>query len=188
MTFIDLKKTRTKFLEQQRIEASKVAAPQPVNRPKEYPTYSPFFQTIYEEKEYTILRSVNWQNPYDLSVLPKPGFHDMAFIWDGDHDCRVADVARLLYISGLLAPVTILGEHKGGLTVVAGYKFQFEQYAKDVKQCIESRPLDCDVEVTKLANVGSCYALECESELCRKVTDLWQLGVKSINFEEEACL
>jgi hypothetical protein len=51
--------------------------------------------------------------------------HDLAVIWDEDHDTRVFEAVEKIYMAGLLSPVQFVGERKGMLTVLVAAKFYF---------------------------------------------------------------
>jgi hypothetical protein len=99
-------------------------------------TYSPFLEVLHDEREpvgqlgrgthYSVLRAlIPCNNPESAS---KRGVHRMlrepmetvtfAVIWDEDHDTRVIGVIQQLLVDGLLAPVIMIGERKGCVTVV----------------------------------------------------------------------
>ncbi|MDR9763761.1 hypothetical protein RJJ37_29735 [Rhizobium redzepovicii] len=52
--------------------------------------------------------------------------HDIAVIWDEDHDTRVLTAMEALYLKGLLSPVLLLGERKGALTLITASDFSSE--------------------------------------------------------------
>lgn len=45
-------------------------------------------------------------------------FHDVAVIWDEDHDTRVLVVLEAIYLQNLLWPILFIGERKGVLSVI----------------------------------------------------------------------
>ena len=89
--------------------------------------YSPYFETLYDQQEpvgslgrgthYSVLRSVTWLDE-NLKPINPARLHDLAVIWDEDHDERIVEVLDALYLRGLLAPVHFVGERKGMLTLL----------------------------------------------------------------------
>jgi len=90
-------------------------------------SYSPLFQTIYDEQEptvglgrgthYSILRAVVWKDSL-LNDLKKAMYYDFAVIWDEDHDERVINVIEKIYTNEYLTIGSFFGERKGGLTIM----------------------------------------------------------------------
>ena len=76
-------------------------------------TYSPFFQTLYDEQapvghlgrgtHYSVLRAAVFHDelgeilPENRYKGPHAKFHDFAVIWDEDHDKRVIEVIEQIY-------------------------------------------------------------------------------------------
>lgn len=89
--------------------------------------YSPFFETLYDipspvgaagrEVHHTVLRLPVWHGP-DLRPLPNPAFHDMAVLWDDDHDERVIAVVEHFWLKSRIAPVWFISERKGVVSLV----------------------------------------------------------------------
>lgn len=106
-----------------------------------YPSYSPFFSTIYDEPaplgslgrgaHYSVFRCAEW---YDVVLEPqsKAQVHDFAVIWDEDHDRRIFDVIEEIYMAGSLAPIQFIGERKGFVSVVFASRFKWYREEKDV--------------------------------------------------------
>lgn len=98
-------------------------------------TYSPFFQTLYDEQEpvghlgrgthYSVLRAIVFHDEDGKPIKTtryrnaEARFHDFAIIWDEDHDTRVIEVIEKIYCSGLLPFFAFIGERKGGVTALA---------------------------------------------------------------------
>jgi hypothetical protein len=98
-------------------------------------TYSPFFQTLYDEQSpvghlgrgthYSVLRAAVFHDgrgntlPETHYSGPHAQFHDFAVIWDEDHDTRVIKAIERIYFHGLLPFFAFIGERKGGLTALA---------------------------------------------------------------------
>ena len=104
--------------------------------------YSPFFQTIHDERaplgtfgrgtHHSVLRAVSWHDTF-LFPQPETKILDFAVIWDEDHDERVIKVAEELYLSGLLGPIRFVGERKAVLTLLLDQEFFYgleDQIAK----------------------------------------------------------
>jgi len=97
-------------------------------------TYSPFFQTLYNEQKpvgslgrgthYSILRAVVFHGedgqpiPSALSRNARSKYHDFAIIWDEDHDTRVISVIEKIYQNGLLPYFSFFGERKACFTAL----------------------------------------------------------------------
>lgn len=91
-------------------------------------SYSPLFQTIYDEQEptvglgrgthYSILRAVVWKDSL-LNDLKKAMYYDFSIIWDEDHDdAQVITVLEKIYTYGYITIGSFFGERKGGLTMM----------------------------------------------------------------------
>ena len=91
----------------------------PIREPRQHST---LFSTIYEGDDYTIIRCPEWFD-VQLERLTVANVHDLAVKWDEDHDERIFEAVEKLYMAGLLAPVQVIGEHKGTLTVEVAPKF-----------------------------------------------------------------
>lgn len=97
-----------------------------------YPSYSPFFTTIYDEprplgsigggSHYSILRCAEW-NDECLKRTEKGNIHDLCVIWDSDHDTRVIELLETIYMEGGLSPVLFVAERKGGVTFLLNPNF-----------------------------------------------------------------
>ena len=91
------------------------------------PSYSPFFETVYDEQSpvgnlgrgthYSILRSVQWKSP-SHKPLETPTLHTFALVWDEDHDKRIMNILEVAYMANLMPAVKFVGERKGGVTVI----------------------------------------------------------------------
>lgn len=116
-------------------------------------SYSPLFQTIYDEQapvidlgrgtHYSILRAVVWNdwNDGDNNVSRRAKYLDFAIIWDEDHDDRIINVLEEIYLFGYLSLGTIFGERKGGFTFVLNDGFElsdFKKIFKDIENIIDS--------------------------------------------------
>jgi hypothetical protein len=157
--------------------------------------YSPFFKTLHDETSpvgslgrgthYSIFRAVTWHDT-SLNPLPKAAYLDFAVIWDEDHDTRVLDVVHTLYFEGLLAPVTFIGERKGGLTVLVAPEAApaggLARYSKLVEDGVRNTVLNdwWDVVVAEVGMNHSLVSAEDEKVrvYLRNIENLWNLGIK----------
>lgn len=174
------------------------------------PTYSPFFSCVYDEQEpvgqlgrgthYSVLRTAEWFD-VDRSPLDEAQVHDLAVIWDEDHDERVVPVIEQIYMNGLLSPVQFIGERKGMLTVILASRFylnrphgELEEYEARIKEISQKGPY-CDVWTLEIG----CFNREhheppftcadgiiSDSEdrvitYLRNIDSLWSLGTKLYN-------
>jgi len=55
---------------------------------------------------------------FALEGLSEAAVHNLAVIWDEDHDTRIIPCIEALLIAGLLHHVAFIGERKGGVTIV----------------------------------------------------------------------
>jgi hypothetical protein len=91
------------------------------------PAYSPLFSCIYDQPEpvgsigrgshYSVFRTVQWRD-IDGDFRDSGREHDIAVVWDEDHDSRIVDVIGHFHMAGLLWPVVFIGERKGLLTLI----------------------------------------------------------------------
>ncbi len=159
--------------------------------------YLEFFQTLHDEvaptgylgrgSHYSVLRSVVWHNNLQ-HPLTKAVYHDLAIIWDEDHDIRVIEVVKLLYFAGLLTPAIIVGERKGSFTLLvseqtveeAGKKWLCA-YQKAVEKITQSL---YDPWAATVASINSRdYGIinddsEKVVQYLQTINMLWQLGIK----------
>jgi hypothetical protein len=122
--------------------------------------------------------------------LTKAVYHDLAIIWDEDHDIRVIEVIELLYFAGLLTPAIIVGERKGSFTLLvseqtveeAGKKW-LSAYQKAVEKITQSL---YDPWLATVASINSRdYGiinddLERVFQYLQTINMLWQLGIKPV--------
>ena len=69
---------------------------------------------------HSILRSVQWR-ALDGGACKGGRIHDLAVIWDEDHDERIIGVVERLHLAGLLWPVVFIGERKGNVTILLAH-------------------------------------------------------------------
>ncbi len=89
--------------------------------------YSNYFETLHNEAQptgylgrgthYSVVRSLTWTDQLQ-QPLKRALNHDLAVIWDEDHDERVFELIELLYLNGLLSPAIMVGERKGTFSLV----------------------------------------------------------------------
>lgn len=140
-------------------------------------TYSPFFQTLYDQEaavgtlgrgtHYSVLRATVFHDEQGKVISPNiyhnaiSKFHDFAIIWDEDHDTRIVDIIEKIYQEGLLACFSFFGERKASFTAL--YTFE-NSLTSENEQCI-------DITVKNI----------CEETIDKKYNDVWnsQLGTIS---------
>lgn len=111
------------------------------------PVYSTLFSCLHDETgpvgsigrgtHYSVLRSVEWLDVV-RKPLATPQIHDLAVIWDGDHDTRVIPAIERIYMAGLLSPVQFIGERKGCLSVIVAARFFFHGDEAELEQYREA--------------------------------------------------
>lgn len=87
--------------------------------------YSHLLHCLYDESasinnrspHYSVFRGIDCR---DINLKPTalPRVHDLAVIWDDDHDERIIPVLEELLMNGLLPGIQFIGEHKGHLTIL----------------------------------------------------------------------
>jgi hypothetical protein len=166
--------------------------------------YSHFVQTLHDEtrptggylgrgSHYSILRMIALTNP-DLTPVKMPSFHDLAIIWDEDHDIRVIEAIELIYTRGLLSPALFIGERKGGLTVVvsestasskgaAWVSWYQEQIESITQEELSSDSWPSEIAILEREGGGSIINAGFDDVLLylKNISMLWQLGVKPIS-------
>jgi hypothetical protein len=161
-------------------------------------TYSPFFQTLHDEKKptgnlgrgthYSILRAVVFIEHHGW-VLPKAHHSDFAIIWDEDHDTRVIEAVEEIYFAGHLATFIAFGERKGMLTAVLpddyfsyGDKPRFAMLGKSVEDICQSLPDPWTSEIATAQEPGGLISDSRENvELyLGNLRMLWKLKHKPI--------
>lgn len=89
--------------------------------------YSPHLHCIYDEPaptghigrgtHYSVVQALSWHS--DKGELRKQAaVQNVAIIWDEDHDERIIPCVEALLMAGLLHAVSVIGERKGGVTIV----------------------------------------------------------------------
>lgn len=161
--------------------------------------YSEIITTLHDEKypvgnlghgtHYSILRTATW---FDNCRLPlkEPKIHDLAIIWDKDHDKRIIDVVEHLYMKNLLVPVLFVGESNGCLSVIVSPQFKeasdeqaFQTFVSSVVKLAKNHYEPWTAEVCVFGeNLSELQLIDssCErAELYLKnIYMLWDLGLK----------
>lgn len=152
--------------------------------------YSDFFATLYDEKgpvgelgrgtHYSVLRAVLWE--------AEPCFHDFAVVWDEDHDIRIIWVIEQLYARRLLAPVLVVGERKGGVSVITSAE-QTPSYRRQVEEVTTSVPSDSFSSDVEAIAAGTASIVNADDARVRAylagICALWSLGSKPLRFSTE---
>jgi hypothetical protein len=166
-------------------------------------TYSPFFQTLYDEQEpvgtlgrgthYSVLRAIVF---HDEKGSPLAGtryknanaqFHDFAVIWDEDHDIRVIEAIEKIYVAGLLPFFPFIGERKAMLTGLAFSDSEILRSfaATQLQEICNDIYNDCWVsEVGVFDQPSGIIASGHENVLLylSNIKMLWNLGLKEVTY------
>ena len=168
-------------------------------------TYSPFFQTLYDEQEpvgtlgrgthYSILRAIVFHDE-DGKIIPcdryrnaKSNYHDFAIIWDEDHDTRVINVIEKIYQEGLLPCFSIFGERKAGFSAL--FCSERDDIPLHIKVSVQQR---CEETISNIYNdvwhvqlgtlMRSQGIINANDEdivlYLKNINMLWKLGSKPI--------
>ncbi len=160
------------------------------------PVYSPFFQTVHDElgpvgslgrgTHYSILRCIVWHDE-TLKPSKQAAYHDIAIVWDEDHDERVIELLEGLYTNGLLASVAFLGERKGTATLLVldstakslgpSGMAKLNKAAEDLAQALDD---SWPAHVATLSSPG-CIIDDSHDKVARYIQTihmLWNLGAK----------
>lgn len=91
------------------------------------PKYSPHLHCIYDEPaptghigsgtHYSVVQALSWRSEKG-ELRQQAAVQNVAIIWDEDHDERIIPCVEALLMSGLLHAVSMIGERKGGVTIV----------------------------------------------------------------------
>ena len=91
------------------------------------PKYSPFLHCIYDESaptghigrgtHYSVVQALSWRSEKG-ELRQQASVQNVAIIWDEDHDERIIPCVEALLMAGLLHAVSMIGERKGGVTIV----------------------------------------------------------------------
>jgi len=152
-------------------------------------TYSHFFSTLHDETapvgalgrgtHYSVFRAV--------FLGHEPRFHDFAIIWDEDHDVRVVWVVEQMLARGLFGPVLVIGERKGGVTVLTASP-QNAAYVAQVETLTAELPSDsftCAVEHFSFPSAMIISdSVERVQAYLAGVDALWRLGDKPCEFSK----
>jgi len=168
--------------------------------------YSNVLHCLYDEPKetgsigrgshYSVFRAPEW---FDVTGQPvKQALqHDFAVIWDEDHDTRIIPVIEKLYFEGLLFTVQLIGERKGGITVIVAAKFwwansveqrdtfkaKFENIAGDVPEdywatdfgMFDKNMVDGMPHQTDLAGIIQDNSQKVDTYI-RNINNLWTIG------------
>lgn len=166
-------------------------------------TYSPFFQTLYDEQEpvghlgrgthYSVLRAIVFHDnlgkplPETHYKGPDAKFHDFAVIWDEDHDIRVIEAIQKMYAAGVLPFFSIIGERKAMLTALAASESDMlRSYASlQVEQICSNIYNDYwTTEVGVFTRPSGIISANPQDEVLylANINMLWQLGSKPITY------
>lgn len=165
------------------------------------PSYSPFFQTLYDEQEpigsfgrgthYSVLRAVVFHDdkgdplPPDVPGKERAFYHDFAVIWDEDHDTRVIEAIHRIYTAGLLSLFTFYGENKAILTCLtsANIRHISDSNAEQIQALCSD--IDQDYWQASFGTMTRSQGFVTGDEKSRvlylsNIDMLWQLGPKTI--------
>lgn len=91
------------------------------------PKYSPHLHCIYDEPaptghigrgtHYSVVQALSWRSEKG-DLRQQASVQNVAIIWDEDHDERIIPCVEALLMAGLLHAVSMIGERKGGVTIV----------------------------------------------------------------------
>jgi len=165
--------------------------------------YSPFFKTLHDEKSpvgylgrgthHSILRAMVF-NDLNLKPTTKGSFLDFAVIWDEDHDIRVVEVVEKLYAERLLAPIRVIGERKGMLSVLLSSEVtsvwgekKFNDYAATVERHSSCSNDQWTADVSVLHKMGTTIINDDPNKVSiylKNIENLWELGLKPVTWPE----
>ncbi len=161
--------------------------------------YSNYFETLHDEAQptgylgrgthYSVVRSLTWTDQCQ-QPLKRALNHDLAVIWDEDHDQRVFELIEYLYLDGLLSSAIMVGERKGTFSLIVTedtLSCLSNKWLKDYTQKVEDLADNLDdpwsAEVYVLGNVGSGI-INADSKkvslYLNNLNMLWNLGVNPI--------
>lgn len=96
------------------------------------PRYSPHLHCVYDETSpvgdlgrgthYSVLQALAWHSNAG-EIHREAVAKQFAVIWDEDHDERIIPCVEALLMAGLLYPISIIGERKGGITIILNSEF-----------------------------------------------------------------
>src|SRR5713226_167389 len=158
-------------------------------------SYSHFFQTLHDERSPTghlgkgthasILRAIVFHGP-TLTPLEAGAPADLAVIWDEDHDTRVIKAVELIYRSGFLGSILMIGERKGTLNAIVSEDVQdpkllssLEEKLSAVARKMQDDPWSSSLRMLNSPNHEIIDDDDAKVSLyLSNLTMLWQLGVK----------
>ncbi len=161
--------------------------------------YSDYFKTLHDETEptgnlgrgthYSVVRSLTWKDQYQ-TPLQEARNHDLAIVWDEDHDERVFELIELIYQQGLLSSAIIVGERKGSFSLIVNkeslggvsdeWLHNYSKKIEDLAQSLDD-PWSADVYIM---NVNTDrYIINDHAErvslYLNNLNMLWNLGVSN---------
>jgi hypothetical protein len=155
--------------------------------------YSPFFQTLHDERRptgslgrgthYSVLRAVVFHDE-NGRPLPEGRFCDFAVIWDEDHDERAIEVLEKIYFSGLLSSFLIFGERKAFFTgiVPSGVLTPARIELLKSRIAVTCESVGVDYWTSMIEGIDGHSIINDQSErvgiYLRNVNMLWKLGLK----------
>ncbi len=160
--------------------------------------YSPFLQTLYDQAapvgnlgrgtHYSVLRALCW---HDHALRPSPTClaHDVAVIWDEDHDTRVIRVIERSYIAGVLPSILFIGERKGSLSLLVSAESGAQlgatglsRLARQFEAFVDpTDPWTAEATVFGRGSTGIISADSADTDLfLRSIHMLWRLGSKQV--------
>jgi hypothetical protein len=91
------------------------------------PKYSPLLHCVYDETaptgqigrgtHYSVVQALSWRSNKG-ELRKQAAVQNVAIIWDEDHDERIIPCVEALLMAGLLHAISMIGERKGGVTIV----------------------------------------------------------------------
>ncbi|GAB9249573.1 hypothetical protein [Bradyrhizobium diazoefficiens] len=163
-------------------------------------TYSPFFQTLYDEvapvgslgrgTHYSVLRATVFHDVHGRRLPEGAKFADFAVIWDEDHDDRVIQPIERLYRSGDLSSFIMFGERKAGFYGVHASSIEMPAFENRLLAAHTALKRSCqsvhgDWWAGHLVGLGAPDGIINDSEesvvlYLRTINMLWRLGLKTI--------
>jgi hypothetical protein len=121
--------------------------------PHDTPKYSPYFHCLYDEPvamgsigrgtHYSVVQALSWHSSKG-ELRKHATTQNVAIIWDEDHDLRIIPCMERLLRAGLLHAISMIGERKGGVTIVFNTMFAAHMN--------EGQKHTCREEITKVIN------------------------------------
>lgn len=152
------------------------------------------FETLHSENRptgklgrgthYSVLRTLAWSD-VNFQPIRKPLYHDLAVIWDEDHDERVFEFIRALYLDGSISPALFVGERKGFVSLIVSNDCSTETL-EQLSVIVETIAQDLDdpwsSEVVRLSSLEQTIIHDEPAKVqlyLNTINMLWSLGLKS---------